>query len=45
MRWYTDIFSNNTYTRKDYTYQNLSNIIQNKDIAFVKVNKNLIQLQ
>ena len=33
---YTDIFSNNIYATKDYTYHNLCGMIQNKDIVVVK---------
>ena len=29
---YTDIFINNTYTRKDYTYHNLRGMIQTKTL-------------
>ena len=36
---YTDIFSNNIYATKDYTYHNLCGMIQNKDIAVVKGDK------
>ena len=30
---YTDIFTNNIYATKNYTYHNLRGMIQNKDIA------------
>ena len=36
---YTDIFSNNIYATKDYTYHNLCGMIQNKDIVVVKGDK------
>ena len=36
---YTDIFSNNIYATKDYTYHNLRGMIQNKDIVVVKGDK------
>ena len=33
---YTDIFTNRIYATKDYTYNNLRGMIQNKDILVVK---------
>ena len=36
---YTNIFTNNIYATKDYTYHNLSGMIQNKDIVVVKGDK------
>ena len=39
LRGYTDIFTNNIYTTKDYTYHNLRGLILNKDIVVVKVDK------
>ena len=30
---YTDIFTNNIYATKDYTYHNLRGMIENEDIA------------
>ena len=30
---YTDIFINNIYATKDYTYHNLRGMIQNKDVT------------
>ena len=39
LRGYTDIFSNNIYATKDYTYHNLRGMIQNKDIIVVKGDK------
>ena len=39
LRGYTDIFTNNIYATKDYTYHNLRGIIQNKDIVVVKDDK------
>ena len=36
LRGYTDIFTNNIYATKDYTYHNLRGMIQNKDIVLVK---------
>ena len=36
---YTDIFTNNIYATKDYTYHNLLGMIQNKDIVVVKADK------
>ena len=39
LRGYTDIFTNNIYATKDYTYHSLRGMIQNKDIAVVKGDK------
>ena len=39
---YTDIFTNNIYAIKNYTYHNLCGMIQNKDIAVVKGDKILV---
>ena len=36
---YTNIFTNNIYATKDYTYHNLRGMIQNKDIVVVKGDK------
>ena len=36
LRGYTDIFTNNIYATKDYTYHNLRGMIQNKDSAVAK---------
>ena len=36
LRGYIDIFTNNIYAAKDYTYHSLRGMIQNKDIAVVK---------
>ena len=36
---YTDILTNNIYATKDYTYHNLRDMIQNKDIVVVKGDK------
>ena len=36
---YTDIFTNNIYAAKDYTYHNLRGMIWNKDIVVVKGDK------
>ena len=36
---YTDIFTNNIYATKDYTYYNLCCMIQSKNIVAVKDNK------
>ena len=33
LRGYTDIFTNNIYTTKDYTYHNLRGMIQNKNVV------------
>ena len=41
-RGYTDIFTNNIYATKDYTYHNHRVMIQNKDIAVVKGDKILV---
>ena len=37
LRGYTDIFTNNIYATKDYTYHNLHSTIQNKDTVVVKL--------
>ena len=39
---YTDIFTNNIYAIKNYTYHNLRGMIQNKDMAVVKCDKILV---
>ena len=39
LRGYTDIFTNNIYAAKDYTYHNPSGMIQNKDIVVAKGDK------
>ena len=39
LRGYTDIFTNNIYATKDYTYHNLRDMIQNKGIVVVKGDK------
>ena len=39
LRGYTDIFTNNIYATKDYTYHNLREMIQNKDVVVVKGDK------
>ena len=39
LRGYTDIFTNNIYVTKDYTYHNLHGLIQNKDIVVLKGDK------
>ena len=39
IRAYTDIFTNNIYTTKYFTYHNLCGIIQNKSIAVFKGDK------
>ena len=39
LRGYTDIFNNNIYATKDYTYHNLCGMIQKKDIVVVKGDK------
>ena len=39
LRGYTDIFTNNIYATKDYTYHNLRGMIQNKEIVVVKGDK------
>ena len=36
---YANIFTNNTYATRDYTYHNLCGIIKNKDIVVVKGDK------
>ena len=33
LRGYTDIFTNNIYATKDYTYHNLCGMIQNKNVV------------
>ena len=33
LRGYTDIFTNNIYATKDYTYHNLRGMIQNKNVV------------
>ena len=35
LRGHTDIFINNIYVTKDYTYQSLRGLIQNKDICIM----------
>ena len=39
LRGYTNIFTNNIYATKDYTYHNLRGMIQNKKIVVVKGDK------
>ena len=39
LRGYTDIFTNNIYSTKDYTYHNFCGMIQNKDILVGKGDK------
>ena len=39
LRGYTNIFTNNIYATKDYTYHNLRGMIQKKDIVVVKGDK------
>ena len=39
LRSYTDIFTNNIYAVKNYTYHNLRGMIQNKDVVVVKGDK------
>ena len=39
LRGYTDIFNNNIYATKDYTYHNLRDMIQKKDIVVAKGDK------
>ena len=39
-RGYTDIFTNNIYATKDYTYHNLCGMVQKKVIVVVKGDKN-----
>ena len=39
LRGYTDIFNNNIYATKDYTYHNLRGMIQKKDIVVAKGDK------
>ena len=39
LRGYTDIFTNNIYATKDYTYHNLCRMIQHKDVVVVKGDK------
>ena len=33
---YTDIFTKNVFQTKDYTYHNLKNLTQEKDVAVMK---------
>ena len=42
LRGYTDIFTNNIYATKDYTYQNLGGMIQIKTLQLLKVIKILV---
>ena len=42
LRGYTDIFTNNIYATKDYTYHNVRGMIQNKVIVVVKSDKDSI---
>ena len=35
MSAYTDIFTNNTFGTKDYTYHNLKDIIRDKDLVLL----------
>ena len=35
MRAYTDIFTNNIFATKDYTYHNLKNMIRDKDLVLL----------
>ena len=39
LRGYTDIFNNNIYATKDYTYHKLRGMIQKKDIVVAKGDK------
>ena len=39
LRGHSDIFTNNIYVTKDYTYHNLCGMIQNKDIVVAKGDK------
>ena len=39
LRAYTDIFIKNIYATKDYTYKNLKNLIQNKDLVVISGDK------
>ena len=39
LRAYTDIFTNNIYPTKDYTYHSLHGMVQDKDIVVVKGDK------
>ena len=39
LRGYTDVFINNIYATKDYTYHNVRGMIQNKDSVVVKGDK------
>ena len=39
LRGYTDIFNNNIYATKDYTYHNFRGMIQKKDIVVAKGDK------
>ena len=42
MRAYTDIFINNIFATKDYTYHNLKDIIRNKDLVLLNGDKDSI---
>ena len=44
LRGYTDIFTNNIYTTKDCTYQNLPGMIKIKGIVVVKGDKDSSEL-
>ena len=35
MRAYTDIFTNNIFATKDYTYHNLKDMIRDKDLVLL----------
>ena len=35
---YTDTFTKNVYATKDYTYKNLKNLIENKDLVVISGN-------
>ena len=39
LRAYTDIFTKNIYATKDYTYKNLKNLIENKDLVVISRDK------
>ena len=39
MRGYTDIFTENVFQTKDYTYHNLKNLIRAKDVVIMKGDK------
>ena len=39
LRAYTDIFTKNVYNTKDFTYQNLKNLVNNKDVVIVPGDK------